>query len=95
MRNLGPDTSAQIVLHVFHFGKRADSVGEVSQAAFLHKAKMMGLNVALPWGDSEFCTSSFGSSPRTCVLGWRSLVVSIGGTFPKSQNLVFFHSLFV
>jgi hypothetical protein len=28
-------------------------LGEVSQAAFLHKAKMMGLNVALPWGDSE------------------------------------------
>ncbi|MGH9495206.1 MAG: group I intron-associated PD-(D/E)XK endonuclease, partial [Candidatus Sulfotelmatobacter sp.] len=28
-------------------------LGEVSQAAFLLKAKMMGLNVALPWGDSE------------------------------------------
>ena len=28
-------------------------LGEVSQAAFLLKAEMMGYNVALPWGDSE------------------------------------------
>jgi hypothetical protein len=28
-------------------------LGEVSQLAFLLKAKMMGLKVALPWGDSE------------------------------------------
>ena len=27
--------------------------GEISQAAFLTKASMMGLNLALPWGDSE------------------------------------------
>jgi hypothetical protein len=27
--------------------------GEVSQAAFLLKARMLGLNVAMPWGDSE------------------------------------------
>ena len=27
--------------------------GEVSQAAFLLKARMLGLNVAVPWGDSE------------------------------------------
>jgi hypothetical protein len=27
--------------------------GEVSQAAFLLKAEMMGLHLALPWGDSE------------------------------------------
>jgi len=28
-------------------------LGEVSQAAFLLKAEMLGLNLALPWGDSE------------------------------------------
>jgi len=28
-------------------------LGEVSQAAFLLKAEMLGLNIALPWGDSE------------------------------------------
>jgi hypothetical protein len=33
--------------------KSPKRLGEVSQAAFLLKAKMMGLNVALPWGDSE------------------------------------------
>jgi hypothetical protein len=27
--------------------------GEISQAAFLSKASMMGFNLALPWGDSE------------------------------------------
>ena len=27
--------------------------GEISQAAFLLKAEMMGFHVALPWGDSE------------------------------------------
>lgn len=27
--------------------------GEVSQAAFLLKARMMGFSVAIPWGDSE------------------------------------------
>ncbi len=27
--------------------------GEISQAAFLLKAEMMGLHLALPWGDSE------------------------------------------
>ena len=28
-------------------------LGEVSQAAFLLKARMMGFNMAVPWGDSE------------------------------------------
>ena len=28
-------------------------LGEVSQAAFLLKAEMLGLHLALPWGDSE------------------------------------------
>ncbi len=28
-------------------------LGEVSQAAFLVKARMMGFKVAIPWGDSE------------------------------------------
>jgi PD-(D/E)XK endonuclease len=27
--------------------------GEISQAAFLLKARMLGFNVAMPWGDSE------------------------------------------
>jgi PD-(D/E)XK endonuclease len=49
-------------------------MGEVSQAAFLLKAEMMGFSLALPWGDSERYDFVVGKS------GGRMLRVQVKGT---------------
>lgn len=49
-------------------------LGEVSQAAFLLKAEMMGFSLALPWGDSERYDFVVGKA------GERMLRVQVKGT---------------
>ena len=38
-----------------NFRGNPKGLGEISQAAFLLKARTLGLSVAIPWGDSERC----------------------------------------
>lgn len=44
--------------------KNPKRTGEISEAAFLFKAKSLGFMVAKPWGDSERCDFIVGSASR-------------------------------
>ena len=58
-----------------NFRGNPKGLGEISQAAFLLKARTLGLAVAIPWGDSEQCDFVVWSKKSARV--WR---VQVKGT---------------
>lgn len=65
-------------------------LGEISQAAFLLKARQLGFGVAIPWGDSERCDFVVWSRDGGKI--WRVQVKGTGRLYRRGYEVQPVHS---